>query len=209
MMRAVTNGTWTLALAGMTLALAGCPGNGDDPGDVAEPVPALGEPPQPGLTAGDVEPVRFEVFDRAQQRVAVVALSEDAHGVAVHVRGVNLLPAGPRGIHFHETGRCDLPDFESAGGHFAPEGRQHGLENPQGPHAGDLPNLPVLENGTVDTTFITTLVTLRPGEPHSLLDGDGTALVIHARADDQRTDPAGNSGDRVACGVVAREGAPG
>jgi superoxide dismutase, Cu-Zn family len=207
-MRALRTGLWMVTAAAVGVGLTGCPGNGDDAAPAEEPVPALGQPPQPGVPGpGDVEPLRFEVFDRAQQRVAMVALTEESHGVTVHVRGENLLPAGPRGIHFHETGRCDGPDFQSAGGHFAPEGRQHGLENPQGPHAGDLPNLPVADNGTVDTTFVTTLVTLRPGQPNSLLDGNGTALVIHAQRDDQRTDPSGDSGDRVACGVVSREGA--
>jgi superoxide dismutase, Cu-Zn family len=203
-----------VAVLTCAVVAAGCPRDADDdpagmreaaPG--TEDAPALGQPPTPGA-GGEVEPVRFDLVDRNGARIGSVALTEVGEGVSVHVRATGL-PPGPRGIHFHETGACDPPDFESAGGHLSPQGRQHGLENPQGPHAGDLPNLQVRQDGVVDTTFTSTLVTLREGELDSLLRHGGTALVIHAERDDQRTDPSGDSGDRIACGVVARGGEPG
>jgi superoxide dismutase, Cu-Zn family len=112
------------------------------------------------------------------------------------------LTSGQHGIHFHAVSRCDAAGaFASAGGHFNPTSRKHGLENPDGPHAGDLPNLEIGANMTGSYRAITTRVTLG-NDAQSLLDADGSAVVVHATADDQRTDPAGNSGARVACGVI-------
>lgn len=116
--------------------------------------------------------------------------------------GSGLTP-GEHGVHIHETGECSAPDFESAGGHYNPTGAQHGLLNPEGPHAGDLPNLMVSENGTVDYVVTTALVTASDGE-RTLFDGDGSALMIHESADDYVTDSGGDSGSRVACGVITQ-----
>jgi Cu-Zn family superoxide dismutase len=134
--------------------------------------------------------------------VGTVALEQEGNGVQleVHVTG---MPAGEHGIHLHAVGRCDAPDFASAGGHFNPMQRQHGFDNPQGSHAGDLRNLTVAANGTGRAELTDTGVTLGVG-PNSLFDADGTAVVIHASADDYRTDPSGNSGARIACGVIGR-----
>ena len=115
------------------------------------------------------------------------------------------LPPGIYGMHIHDSGFCDNPDFQTAGGHFNPFGRKHGLKNPQGPHAGDLPNLVVPPDGRVSMVVTLREVTLREGV-NSLLRREGTSLVIHANPDDQTTDPAGNSGARMACGVI--QGAP-
>ena len=105
------------------------------------------------------------------------------------------LPPGEHGLHLHAFGRCDPPGFQSAGDHWNPEGRRHGHLNPQGPHLGDLPNLTVSANGHGAINFrIAGLIG----------DADGTALVVHASPDDYQTDPSGNSGDRIACAVVAR-----
>ena len=111
------------------------------------------------------------------------------------------LAPGEHGVHIHEVGECSAPDFESAGSHYNPTGAQHGLLNPNGPHAGDLPNVTVAQDGTVDYIVTTALVTLGEGDS-SLLDSDGSAVLIHEGADDYVTDSSGESGGRVACGVI-------
>ncbi|MBC7541997.1 MAG: superoxide dismutase family protein [Candidatus Sericytochromatia bacterium] len=121
-------------------------------------------------------------------------------GVAMTIRVSGLTP-GAHGMHVHGAGHCDGPDFTTAGPHFNPSGRKHGLGNPQGAHLGDMPNLVVAADGSATATVALTGTFLRAGAD-SLLRKGGTALVIHARPDDQLTDPAGDSGDRVACGVI-------
>ena len=114
------------------------------------------------------------------------------------------MPPGPHGIHFHAVGKCDgsgSTPFATEGAHFNPLGRQHGLENSAGPHAGDAPNFTVAADGTGRASFTTDRVSITEGST-SLLDADGSAIVIHAAADDQTSQPAGNSGARIACGVV-------
>lgn len=112
------------------------------------------------------------------------------------------LPAGTHGAHLHTTGRCDAPGFASAGGHLNPAGHQHGTENPAGPHLGDLPNLIVKADGTGELTVPVSVA--RADSDARVFDTDGTAIVIHAGPDDYKTDPSGNSGGRIACGVFAR-----
>jgi superoxide dismutase, Cu-Zn family len=121
--------------------------------------------------------------------------------VVLEVQG---LPPGQHGVHVHTVGKCDGPDFTSAGSHFNPMNRQHGALNPQGPHAGDLPNLTVGADGKGRLESTTELFTLGSGTT-SIFDADGSALVIHAAPDDFKTDPTGNSGARIACGVIAKK----
>ena len=121
----------------------------------------------------------------------------------VEIDATGLAP-GVYGAHIHQVGRCDAPGFESAGPHWNPAGRRHGTENPQGPHLGDLPNLEVSAERRGLLIFAVEGASLQGANP--LLDADGAALVIHAQADDNRTDPSGNSGARIACGVIRLAG---
>jgi Cu-Zn family superoxide dismutase len=135
--------------------------------------------------------------------IGKATLSPVKGGVKVHVEVAKLAP-GKHGIHLHAAGKCEAPDFKSAGPHFNPAEKHHGLHNPEGPHAGDLPNLVVGKDGKAKATFTAKGTTLGDGKG-SLFGPDGTALVIHADADDEKTDPAGNSGARIACGVVEKK----
>jgi Cu-Zn family superoxide dismutase len=136
------------------------------------------------------------LVNAAGQTVGSVRAWQTAGGVSFHISASGL-PHGLHGVHVHSVGRCDLPDFASAGPHWNPAGKQHGMNNPAGPHAGDLPNVEVAANGVLSAT-----VTLAGASMASLLDADGAALVIHADPDDYRTDPSGNSGARIACAVM-------
>ena len=141
------------------------------------------------------------IADAKGKRVGVAALSVNKDGNVRIVVTVTGLPMGMHGIHIHTVGKCEGPMFVSAGGHFNPTMKMHGMDNPNGPHAGDLMNLTVDEKGKGKATLIASGVTLGPGD-NSLFHDGGTALVIHAAADDYKTDPAGNSGARIACGVI-------
>jgi len=136
------------------------------------------------------------------QKVGEATLTETAQGVKIDLRVENL-PPGVHAFHIHEKGDCHGPDFASAGGHFNPSGKHHGLKNPQGPHAGDLPNLTVGPDGRGSATAVNTLVTLKEGK-NSLFQPGGTSLVIHEKADDDVSDPAGNAGPRIACGPITK-----
>jgi Cu-Zn family superoxide dismutase len=127
-----------------------------------------------------------------------------SNGVKISVT-VSQLPPGEHGIHIHNVGKCDVPAFTTAGGHFNPTSAHHGIHNAQDPHPhlGDLPNLVVSEKGSGKLTFIAAGVTISEG-PDSLFHEGGTALVIHAKPDDLTNDPSGNSGDRIACGVIVK-----
>ena len=139
--------------------------------------------------------------DAAGRTVGTALLTPATEGVQV-VLSASGLPAGVHGVHIHQTGQCDAPDFTTAGGHFNPTSRQHGFENPAGPHAGDLPNITVDANGRGSLSGIARGVTLEGSGANSLRKPGGTSLMVHATADDYRTDPSGNSGARIACGVI-------
>lgn len=140
------------------------------------------------------------LIDAKGKQVGTAQFTEKKGGVEVTVKVSGLAP-GKHGFHLHEKGTCDPPGFSTAGAHFNPFGKHHGSRNPSGKHAGDLPNLEVKQDGTAELTALAEEVSLGSGAG-SLLRKGGTALVIHAGPDDEKSDPTGNSGDRIACGVV-------
>jgi Cu-Zn family superoxide dismutase len=132
--------------------------------------------------------------------VGVATLTEGADGVTIAVN-MSGMPPGSHALHIHASGHCEGPDFASAHGHFNPQGRKHGFKSPDGPHAGDLPNIVIGADGVGAIVVTAPQVTLGPGK-HSLLGEGGTAIMIHMGPDDHLTDPAGNAGARIACGVI-------
>lgn len=160
---------------------------------------AANEPPDTSVRA------TAELRDATGKPIGIVHLTESGgiKGVTLAVEFEGATP-GQHGIHIHTVGTCDgAGAFASAGGHFNPSGAKHGIGAPGGPHAGDMNAAIVDPSGHAVFVVINPNVTLSPG-PNSLFDADGSAIVVHATADDQRTDPSGNSGARVACGVVVR-----
>lgn len=140
--------------------------------------------------------------------VGTVTLTQGDGSVTVTGELTGMTP-GEHGFHFHETGDCDgSTKFESAGKHFNPTDHKHGMENPEGPHAGDLPNVTADDSGMVMVDLSSEMISLTEGDPAYVFDSDGTALVIHAAPDDNVTDPSGNSGDRVACAVIEADTQP-
>jgi Cu-Zn family superoxide dismutase len=142
------------------------------------------------------------LIDAQGRNIGTVRAWQTAGGVSFRIDATGL-PHGVHGIHVHSVGRCDPPEFTSAGSHWNPASRKHGTSNPAGPHAGDLPNVTVASNGVLAATVTVPGASLTgPGPAGVLLDADGAALVLHAAADDYVTDPSGNSGARIACAVI-------
>jgi Cu-Zn family superoxide dismutase len=175
--------------------------------------------------AGDGAKAHTAIKDAQGKRIGDATLTQMAHGVVI-IAELSGLPPGPHGMHIHAIGKCDPPAFTSAGGHFNPTGHKHGYNAEAGPHVGDLPNLIVASDGkaTVDIWVADLSLgggqvasgTSAPDKPaaggaqpassgaHNVFDQGGASLVIHAKVDDYASDPAGNSGDRIACGVIER-----
>ncbi len=162
---------------------------------LATPVLAKKMPPATRATV--------KLTDAKGKAVGVAVLTADPkHGVAIALDLHDLTP-GEHAIHVHQTAKCEAPDFKSAGGHFNPDNKHHGADNKEGPHAGDMPNFTVDAKGNAKVTVVAHNVTLGTDD-HSVFTGGGTALVIHAKADDMKSDPAGNAGDRIACGTITK-----
>ena len=142
------------------------------------------------------------ILNASGDKIGTATFVPSAGGVRVDLN-VSQLPPGTHGVHIHTVGKCEGPDFKSAGAHFNPANKKHGRDNPGGPHNGDLPNIEVGPDGKATTSLLDTNVTLSDG-PNSLFQAGGTSIVIHAEQDDYRTDPSGNSGGRIACGVIQK-----
>ena len=153
------------------------------------------EPAKPPLLA------KAELKDVSGKKVGDVTLEQTPHGVLV-TADLSGLPAGVHAMHIHEVGKCEAP-FKSAGGHFNPGGHEHGMKNVKGMHAGDLPNIEIPKEGALKVEALVQDVTLSDG-PTTVFDKDGSSIVIHAGVDDYQSNPAGNAGDRIACGVIEK-----
>ena len=145
---------------------------------------------------------KADLADSQGKKVGTAELTQTPDGVKIALTVSGLAP-GQHAFHIHAAGKCEGPDFKSAGGHFNPYNKKHGLKNPNGPHAGDMENIEVGADGTGTAEIVNKQVTLADG-PNSLFHDGGTAIVIHASPDDNVTDPAGNAGARIACGLITK-----
>ncbi|WP_394730508.1 superoxide dismutase family protein [Altererythrobacter sp. GH1-8] len=136
----------------------------------------------------------------AGENVGEVSFTVKDEVLSLHLQAANL-PPGESGFHIHTTGLCEGPDFKSAGGHLNPREREHGADNPSGKHLGDLPNISIGENGDAEASIVVS--DEAAAALLAIFDADGSAVMIHADPDDYKTDPTGNAGSRIACGVIA------
>lgn len=203
---------WTLlaALFVLLAVLAACGNDKDDdaveekPADVvSKNEDATKEQDENGEASEgtDQKEVQTTFKNSDDKDIGTATLTQSDQGVDIKL-DLHDVPAGVHGFHVHEKGTCTGPDFKSAGDHFNPTNKKHGVENPEGPHAGDLPNLTVNDDGKVKEEILAEMVTLEKGLENSLLKEGGTALVIHAEADDNKSQPAGDAGDRIACAEI-------
>lgn len=181
-----------LLLAALLAAACGSPTSGKS---------SATQDPSSFLAAPSNQRAMSGLLDKDGKAVGSATLAEDRLGVRVELRVTNL-PEGDHGVHIHAFGRCEPPDFASAGGHFNPLGKVHGKLSTNGPHAGDLGNISVKKDGTGLLVLTTPLLSLAPGAPTNPAAAGGLSIVVHAAPDDEKSDPSGNSGARIACGLI-------
>ena len=182
--------TASIAMGVLALGLGGC-----------SALDAMRGGADEGMMAEDrVMTAQARLVSTAGRLVGTARFEQAPHRVLIRIEAQGL-PPGPHGLHLHETGAC-TPDFQAAGGHINPEGAKHGLKHPEGPDAGDLPNLIVGRDGRAQAEMATDRVSIAGGPQPALLDEDGSAVIVHAEPDDHVTQPIGGSGGRIACGIV-------
>lgn len=186
---------WFVVSAVAAALWAGVPVHAQD--HTGKEHPGKEQPKQDAVTSATAE-----IINAKGEKIGSATLTQTEKGVSIKLE-VSGLTAGEHAFHIHNVGKADPPDFKSSGGHYNPEKKQHGHKNKDGPHLGDLGNLTVGEDGKVAVEILAADVTLADG-PHSLLANEGTSLVIHAKGDDEATDPAGNAGDRIAAGIIKK-----
>lgn len=158
----------------------------------------------PSAHAAKATNLKVKLATSTGQDAGTATFIQRKNGVRVKLDLKNL-PVGEHGVHIHQNPKCDAPDFKTAGGHFNPDGKKHGINNPEGHHNGDLPmNVSVGEDHTGSASFVVDRLSLDPAAPDSLFLNGGTSIVVHEKADDMKTDPAGNAGNRIACGVITQ-----
>ena len=147
-------------------------------------------------------PLKVKLTTSEGKDAGTATFVQKKKGVEVKLHLKNL-PVGDHAVHIHQNAKCDAPDFKTAGGHFNPDGKKHGIKNPEGHHNGDLPqNITVGEDHTANVSFLATGLSLDPTAADSLFANGGTSIMVHEKADDMMTDPTGNAGNRIACGVI-------
>lgn len=164
-------------------------------------VVAVASPSLRGQGAQAMKSVSVDLKTAQGQSVGTAMITPSGAGIQI-AYDLKTLPPGEHAFHIHGVAKCEAPGFATAGGHFNPEMKKHGLQNPEGPHAGDMNNFTVAADGTAKGTLTDTRVTLGMAGANSIFAAGGTALVVHAGPDDMKTDPAGNAGDRIACGTI-------
>lgn len=183
------------------MLLAACADKGDDVEETQNDSSNAGVKTSAPVSE-ETEKLEVTMYNQDKEKVGTTTIRPVYTGVKITLEATDL-PPGMHGFHIHENGICEAPDFKSAGGHFNPTGGKHGFEHPEGPHAGDLQNIKVDQDGTVFADAAAEMVTLEKGKNNSLLKEGGTALMIHSGADDYKSQPSDDAGERLACGVIS------